>query len=213
MPVCAEGLLPITVLVQGGIASGKSTIAKMIAAEGGDYVDCDVLAHDVLAEEAAKSELRSIFGDGIFAEDGSVDRKALADVVFSGDEALIKLEAVIHPLVVAKVRARIEAARAAGERNVVVIDAAVAERMARHGMPTDSFDLRVFVSTNSETRRRRALEIRGWETGELERREARQNTLDSKRSGADCVVSNDGDLEEAESHVKRFWAEHVKPRI
>jgi dephospho-CoA kinase len=211
--VCAEHLLPITVLVQGGIASGKSTIAKMIAAEGGEYVDCDVLAHEALEQEAAKAQLRSIFGDGIFSDDGRVDRKALADIVFSGDGSLVKLEAVIHPLVVAEVRARIKAAQTTGDRKVVVIDAAVAERMAQSGMPTDSFDLRVFVSTTSETRTRRALEIRGWNAGELERREARQNTLDSKRSGADCVVSNDGDLEEAESHVKRFWAEHVKPRI
>lgn len=185
----------------------------MIAAEGGDYVDCDVLAHVALEQEQAKAELRSIFGDGIFDADGTVNRKALADIVFSGDESLLKLEAVIHPIVVAEVRARIEAARSTGERKVVVIDAAVAERMAQSGMPTDSFDVRVFVSTSSETRTRRALEIRGWDAGELERREARQNTLNSKRSGADCVVANDGNLEEAESHVKRFWAEHVKPRI
>ena len=211
MPVVLEGTLPLTVLVSGGIASGKSTIAKMVAACGGDYVDCDRMAHEVLAREDVAAELRGAFGEGIFAADGAVDRKALGAVVFSDEAALLRLEAIVHPHVNAGVQARLDAARTAPgtPRKVVVIDAAVAERMKL----ADSFDLKLFVSTTPETRRRRAVDIRGWEPGELERREARQNTPDSKRSQADCVVPNDGELEEAKSHVKQFWSEHVEPRL
>ena len=213
MPVVLEGTLPLTVLVSGGIASGKSTIAKMVAAEGGEYVDCDRLAHQVLERDDVMAELREAFGDGVFidTEEGAVDRKALGAVVFGDEAALLSLEAIVHPHVTAVVQARLDAARspAGSRRKVVVIDAAVAERMKL----TEGFDLRLFVSTTPETRRQRAALIRGWEPGELERREARQNTPDSKRSQADCVVPNDGELEEAERHVKRFWSEHVEPRL
>lgn len=218
LPVVLKGTLPLTVLVSGGIASGKSTVAKMVAACGGEYVDCDRMAHEVLARDDVGRELRDAFGDGIFAADGSVDRQALGAVVFRDEAALLRLEAIVHPHVNAGVQARLDAARTppGTPRKVVVIDAAVAERMklgASRSAFGWRFDLKLFVSTTPETRRRRAVEIRGWEPGELERREARQNTPDSKRSQADCVVPNDGELEEANSHVKQFWSEHVEPRL
>lgn len=210
MPVVLEGTLPLTVLVSGGIASGKSTIAKLVAAQGADYVDCDRLGHEVLGRDDVVAELRAAFGEEVFA-DGRVDRRALGALVFNDEAALLRLEAIVHPRIIAEVQARIDGARTppGSPRKVVVIDAAVAERMKL----AERFDLKLFVSTTPETRQRRAVELRGWEPGELERREARQHTPDSKRSQADCVVPNDGELVEAERHVKRFWSEHVEPRL
>lgn len=209
--MCVEGNLPLTILVQGGIASGKSTVAKMVAELGGDYVDCDRLAHEHLAHPGVKVALGESFGDGIFDEAGEVIRQALADIVFTDEGALARLEGILHPQVVAAVQKRIQAARtSAGEaRKVVVVDAAVASRMKMDR----GFDITLFVSTTPETRRRRAETIRGWSPGELERREARQAPLDSKQGQADRVVSNDGDIEEAKGHVKRFWIELVEPKL
>jgi dephospho-CoA kinase len=209
--VCAVGKLPLTILVQGGIASGKSTIARLVAELGGEFVDCDALGHQALELEEVKLALRAEFGSGIFAADGSIDRKAVAAIVFKDEEALARLEAIVHPRIVGWVQERIDAARTPeGERRqVVVIDAAVAERMKL----AEAFDLTLFVSTTPETRRRRAVEIRGWDPQEIERREARQASLDSKRGQADAVIPNDGDLDEAKAHVKRFWNELVEPKL
>lgn len=206
----AEGRLPITILVQGGIASGKSTIARLIAARAdGQFVDADKVAHEVLAEPEVLAALRAEFGAGVFDPGGRIDRKALGAIVFRDADALARLEALVHPRVVARIRALLEAARRPdGEpRAVVVIDAAVADKMK-----IADTDLTVFVDVSPETRRRRAVELRGWAPGELERREARQAPLAPKARAADYVVPNDGDLAEAESHVERIWTQHVDPR-
>lgn len=145
----------------------------------------------------------------MFAPDGAVDRRALAGVVFEDPEALARLEAILHPRVGVRVRAAVAAAAtpAGAERAVVVVDAAVADKMKM----VDAYDLVVFVDVSPEVRQARAL-TRGWDPGELARREARQTPLSAKRSEADVVIANDGDLAEANDHVQRFWSDHVQPR-
>ncbi len=204
-----SGRLPVTILVQGGIASGKSTISRLLAQRGAEPIDCDALAHQALETPAARQAVREAFGPEVFADDGAVDRAALARVVFADEAALQRLEAILHPMVGERVRAALVAAAVAeGEpRRVAVIDAAVADKMKM----VEAYDLVLFVDTSPETRRRRAAE-RGWAPGEIERREAQQSALAPKRAAADYVVVNDGDLAEAESHVERFWTDHVEPR-
>ncbi|MCO5170091.1 MAG: dephospho-CoA kinase [Planctomycetes bacterium] len=210
---------PVTILVQGGIASGKSTIGRLLAARGAAFLDCDRIAHEVLADPEVEAAVREAFGPGVIrtegraegGPEGRVDRRALGRVVFDDPAALARLEALVHP----RVRDRVQAALAAlpagadGRRPVAVIDAAVASKMRLLG--DDDYDVVVFVDVSPETRRRRALE-RGWAPGELERREARQESLAVLRGRADVVVSNDGDLREAESHVERVWSGFVEPR-
>ena len=87
-----------------------------------------------------------------------------------------------------------------------MIDAAVASKMPL----VDRYDAIVFVEADLETRRQRA-RTRGWEPGELERREQRQDPPAQVRERADTVIPNQGNLEEAKSHVERFWAERVEP--
>ena len=205
-----EGTPPLTILIQGGIASGKSTIARLLAEQGATFVDCDRLAHEELERDAVRAQLRDEFGPAVLDADGHVDRKALGDVVFEDPAALKRLEGLIHPRVATRVQQVLEAHRApSGERRrVVVVDAAVAEKMAL----TDRYDIKVFVASSPEVRRRRAETIRGWKPGELERREARQEPPGAKERRADYVIRNDGDLEEAEGHVKRFWSDVVEPR-
>jgi len=200
---------PLTILVQGGIASGKSTVARLIAERGGTLLDCDRIAHEELESGEARAGVRAAFGERVFAADGAVDRRAVAEVVFEDPQALTHLEAILHPRVAARVRQAVAAAAVpAGERRaVVVVDAAVADKMKM----IDGYDLVVFVDVDPEIRRRRALQ-RGWSAGELARREAQQTPLSAKRSEADVVIANDGDLEEARDHVQRFWSDHVEPQ-
>ncbi len=225
---CLGSRLPVTVLVQGGIASGKSTIGKLLAARGARLLDCDRIAHEVLAEPAVEAALRDAFGPGVFGADQRVDRKALGGVVFDDPAALQRLEALVHPGVRDRVQAALRSmAVAPGERRqVAVIDAAVASKLRltqglidpaverapeRADVGGRDYDVIVFVEVSAATRRRRAAE-RGWAPGELERREARQENLTVLKDRADVVIHNDGDLREAESHVERVWSEFVEPR-
>lgn len=220
---CVGSRLPVTILVQGGIASGKSTVSKLLAARGARFLDCDRIAHEVLTEQAVEARLRETFGPGVFGPDGRIDRKALGKVVFDDPAALKALEVLVHPGVRDRVQAALRS-MAVGEaerRHVAVIDAAVASKMRlTEGLVGDDqavdvggrdYDVIVFVEVSPETRRRRAAE-RGWAPGELERREARQESLTVLKDRADVVLHNDGDLREAESHVERVWSEFVEPR-
>lgn len=195
-------------LVQGGIASGKSTVTGLLVKQGATHLDCDRLAHEELEQPPVQAALRDAFGAGVFDASGKVSRSALGEIVFKDPEALLRLEAIVHP----RVRDRVQAAllrerRAQGEpRAVVVIDAAVASKMRL----AERYDLVLFVKVADEVRRARA-RARGWADGELERREANQRPLGEAEQAADFVVRNDGDLEETETHVQRFWSERVQP--
>lgn len=199
--------LPLTVLIQGGIASGKSTIARLLEARGARRIDCDRVAHEILDSPEVQAQVRERFGEHLVVG-GQVDRKALGALVFEDAGALEELERWIHPRVRERVREALEAgAVAEGElRGVLIVDAAVAEKMNL----TD-YDLRVFVDTPLAQRRERARE-RGWDADEVERREARQEPLEARRARADFVLPNEGDLVEAEKHVERFWDDLVQPR-
>lgn len=199
--------LPLTVLIQGGIASGKSTIARLIEARGASRIDCDRVAHEILDSSEVQAKVEERFGEQLLVE-GKVDRKALGALVFADESALQELEGWIHPRVRDRVREALEAGAVGdGElRGVLIVDAAVAEKMNL----TD-YDLRVFVDTPLAQRRERARE-RGWDDDEVERREARQEPLEARRARADFVLPNEGDLAEAEKHVERFWDDFVQPR-
>lgn len=203
---------PVTILVQGGIASGKSTISKLLVDRGARALDCDKIAHDALGTPPVEAEVRAAFGPAVFGADGHVQRKALGEVVFDDPAALLRLEQILHPRVRGRVQEALASMRAAdGEpRQVAVIDAAVASKMRLLEGDAD-YDVVIFVEVSPETRRRRAAE-RGWAPGELERREARQESLAVLRDRADVVIENDGDLREAERHVERIWSEFVEPR-
>ena len=204
-----SGRSPVTVLVQGGIACGKSTVTRLLCERGATHVDCDRIAHEVLETAPVRALVAEHFGAECVTPE-SVDRSALAARVFADEASLQLLESWIHPQVRDQVqRALREAEVPADEpRSVLIVDAAVAEKMK---LLTEAYDLRVFVRADLETRRARARK-RGWEEGELERREARQDSLVDREARADYVIPNQGSLEEATQHVERFWTEIVQPR-
>ncbi|MCA8920932.1 MAG: dephospho-CoA kinase [Planctomycetes bacterium] len=200
---------PLTILIQGGIASGKSTISQLLAERGAEVLDCDRIAHEQLEDPEVRDALREAFGAGVFADDGTVSRPKLGGVVFSDPRALAQLEALVHPRVANAVRAHLAArARPAGEpRAVVVVDAAVADKMQL----VERYDVRVFVDASQETRAARAA-ARGWAPGELERRERNQEALETKRSRASYVLTNEGGLEQAAQRVAELWDTQVEPQ-
>lgn len=179
--------------VLGGIASGKSRVAELLAGPRGVVVDADRLAHEALDEPAVRERIRARFGPDVFRPGGGVDRARLSREVFGDPEARAALEGWVHPRVRERIASALARARQEGARRVVLDVPLLLENAGQHGLLA-LCDRLVFVDAPAEVRERRAMAARGWAAGELARREAAQLPLDEKRSRADHVIENDGDL-------------------
>lgn len=186
----------------GGVGSGKSTVAAMLAARGALVIDADALAREVVAPGSeGLAALVDAFGPGILADDGSLDRPALAEVAFTDERARERLNGITHPRIAART-AELMASAAPGR--IVVHDVPLLVELAL--MP--AYDLVVVVDADDATRLRR-LEGRGMSRDEARRRMAAQATRDSRLAAADIVLSNEGDLAGLEQQVDLLWAHLV----
>jgi dephospho-CoA kinase len=189
--------------VLGGIASGKTAVARWIAGEDGALVEADALASEELASPAGVSFVCERFGPGLLDAGGRPDRTRLAALAFDsaqGKEVRTALEGWIHPRVRARIKARLEDARAAAVP-IVVLD--VPLLLENGESPVDcgnslarACDALVFVDADEAERESRARTSRGWPPGELRRREALQLPLGVKRARAHHVLSNQGNLDD-----------------
>jgi dephospho-CoA kinase len=184
----------------GGIGSGKTTVARMLAKRGAVVLDADRLARDAVAPGTAGLDaVAARFGPAVIASDGSLDRAALAEVVFADDEARAALEAIVHP----EVRLRIaEAVSAhADTDDVVVVDSPLLIETGEH----ERFEV-VVVVTASIAERLARLEARGMSEGDVRARVAAQMPLEEKAALADEELDNDGSESDLEVQVDRLWA-------
>lgn len=199
---------PLVVGVLGGIASGKSAVARALAEPDGIVIAADELAHQVLDSPTVLERVRARFGPGAIGADGRADRSALARAVFDperGAELRSELESWTHPLVRDRIRERLSEARASGVPRVVLDVPLLLENDAQHGL-AGLCDVLVFVDAPLEERERRAQRERGWPRGEVERREAAQLPLAEKKKRAHHVLSNDRGLAELALAVARVRA-------
>ena len=183
----------------GGVGSGKSTVAARLAEHGALVVDADAISREVL--EPGTDGLRAVverFGDGVLAADGSLDRPALASIVFSDDEARQALNQIVHPRVGQRVA---ELVGQAPPGAVVVYDVPL---LVESNPSADGFDLVVVVQTPLETRLRR-LAGRGMAEDDARARIAAQATDEQRRAVADELVDNDADLEALHRRVDAVW--------
>ena len=198
---------PALVGLIGGIASGKSTVARLLQDRGALWIDSDRLAHQVLNSDEAIALLRARFGDDIVLANQQVDRSRLASFVF-GDSSSARankkwLEELIHPRVRAITEQRI--AQAGSDYSFIVIDAPL---LIEAGW-AERCDRVLFVDAPQTLREQRAAE-RGWSTDELHKREAGQLPLAEKKQRATDIVSNSGSLPELATQVDRFVASLAK---
>jgi dephospho-CoA kinase len=197
--------------VLGGIASGKSAVARLLAGEDGVVIDADRIARELLEEPAHVEELAARFGREVVRRDGRPDRDALAARVFSSPEERARLESWIHPLIRERIRATLEAAIARGAPRIVLDIPLLLENEAEHGLAAECDEL-VFVEADPALRDARAVAARGWRPGEVARREALQLPLDAKRARADHVIHNDGSLADLERAVRELRRSAPPPR-
>jgi dephospho-CoA kinase len=188
----------------GGIGSGKSTVAGLLAARGARIVDADRIAREVVELGTPGLEaVAAAFGPGVLTPDGALDRPALAAVVFADAEARRRLDGIVHPLVRARAA---EVVAAAPPDAVVVQDVPLLVETGQAG----SYDLVLVVEADLDTRVRR-LVGRGVSEEDARARIAAQATDEQRRAVADVVLDNSGTVEELEAQVERFWAERVAP--
>lgn len=200
-----------TIGLVGGVASGKSQVAKFFADLGAGLLDADQTGHDVLAHDGeVQAALVDRWGPSILTPAGSIDRAAVAQRVFAaGDEAGAErefLESVLHP----RIRTRLAektAEFAAEGRPAVVLDAPL---LLEAGWAT-LCELVVMVDSPREARLARARE-RGWTDDEFFRRESAQWSVDDKRGQAQIVVTNDGTLDDLRDAVRAVWQRHIAPQ-
>ncbi len=190
----------------GGIGSGKSTVSALLAARGAVIVDSDRIAREVVERGSpGLAQVVEAFGDGVLAPDGSLDRAALAAVVFSDPEARRRLDGIVHPLVRARAA---ELAAAAPPDAVVVHDVPLLVETGQ----ASSYDLVLVVEADPATRVSRLVQ-RGLTAGDARARIAAQASDEERRAVADVVLDNSGTQEELAQQVHRFWAERVAPVI
>jgi len=197
---------PLVLAVLGGIASGKSLVARLLAGSRGVVVDADALAREALESPAVVEQLVAAYGPGVLDPAGRPRRAWLAERVFRHESERRRLEGWIHGIVRARILAALDDAAARGVPRVVLDVPLLLENDDQHGL-TARCDRLVFVDSSLEQRDRRAREQRGWAPGEVARREAAQLPLERKRARADRVIANDGTPEDLKAAVDAFLAE------
>ncbi|MGA1755598.1 MAG: dephospho-CoA kinase [Ilumatobacteraceae bacterium] len=189
----------ILVGLTGGIGSGKSTVSDLLRQRGAIVVDADAITREVqLPGSPVLVELAEAFGDHVIAADGTLDRAAVANVVFGDPESLKRLNAIVHPAVGRLMNDRILEQRAT--KNVVILDIPLLTENPREGLQG-----RIVVDVPVETQVERLVSFRGFTEDDARARIARQASRDERLAGADFVIDNSGAPEDLAEQIDRLW--------
>ncbi len=193
----------ITIGITGGIGSGKSAVAEMLAARGAALVNADQVGHETY-RRGTESYLRivSAFGPEIVGEDGEIDRRKLGRLVFEDSGARRRLQSIVWPAMRRMMKDRLDELRAE-DAGVAVLEAAVL--IEADWLPL--VDEVWLVSASKAAVRQRLVEIKGLTPEEAESRINAQISDDERRRHADVVIENSGTLEQLESEVARLWSD------
>ncbi|MBS45454.1 MAG: dephospho-CoA kinase [Nocardioides sp.] len=184
----------------GGVASGKSTVARLLAEHGAVVIDADAIAREVV--ERGTPGLAAVveaFGPELLTPEGDLDRPAMGRLVFGDDEKRRLLESIVHPLVFERYA---ELEGATGPDDLVVHDIPL---LAETGRAAE-FDAVVVVDAPDEVRVERMVSDRGWTREDAESRIAAQATREDRLAIATHVVENTGSLDELAARVAEVHA-------
>lgn len=185
----------------GGIGSGKSTVAAILAELGAVVIDADKIGHEIyLPGTEGFERVVAEFGADVVAADGTIDRRRLGARVFDDPAALARLNAIVHPLIGEETRRWMQAALAAATGNPIVVEAPV---MLEAGWKF--FDRVWVVVVSREVAIARVMASRGLSREEVERRIDAQMSNDERERHADLVIRNDGTLAELRAQVEAGW--------
>jgi dephospho-CoA kinase len=195
----------------GGIAAGKSTVARRLTELGAIVIDADELARRVVEPGTpGLAAVRAAFGESVIAADGSLDRVALGALVFADDGARKRLEAIVHPLVRAEA-ARLEADAARADAAAVVVHDIPLLVETGQGRPGTAFDLVLVVDASIDTQLERLVRDRGYTEEQARSRIGAQASRAERQAAADVVLSNDGTTQDMLAAVDQLWADRLRP--
>ena len=183
----------------GGIGSGKSTVSAEFARRGAIVIDADLVVRELQSPGGAVlAAMVEHFGETILAPDGTLNRQAVADIVFNDPEQLKALNAIVHPKVGAEIDGRIEAQR--DTDNVVILD--VPLLVESKAYETEGI---IVVDTDPEIAVQRLVEFRGFNADDARARMKLQATREERRAVAAFIVPNDGTQEDLMAHIDDCW--------
>ena len=190
----------------GGIGCGKSEAAKYLCSLGAKHIDADDISRSLTADDgAALPELRRIFGDGIFNDDGSLNRRALGDLVFSDVGSKRALEGVIHPLVQRQVMDEIAAASAAGIP-VTILDVPLLFETGMDVLCDETWTM----SVPPEVQVRRVQARDGMTEEQARARIAGQLPMEERNARSNKVINSDRPVEKTQAELNALFMQLLR---
>jgi dephospho-CoA kinase len=193
----------LNVGLTGGIGAGKSEVTRRLADLGATIIDADAIAHEVVAVGSdGLAAVVAEFGPDVLTGDGSLDRAKLAGVVFTDAEARARLNAIVHPLVGARVLEMVRSLAVEAPDGIVVHDVPL---IVEAGI-RDRYDVVVVVDATVEHQLDRLTGLRGMAPADASARIAAQASRAERLAVADHVIVNDGDLADLDEQVRVLWS-------
>ncbi|MCL5807558.1 MAG: dephospho-CoA kinase [Deltaproteobacteria bacterium] len=197
----------LNVGLTGGIATGKSTVARVLVEKGARLIDFDELSHTVEEPEGPVwKEIVGHFGEGILHADRTIDRRTLGDIVFADREKLNLLNRLVHPAVFQEWHRRLEAIRKVKPDAIVLSDIPL---LIEAGMKP-MVDLVLLVYIPPEEQIARLVARNGFSREDAAKRVAAQMPIEEKLPFADIVVRNDGLPEVTQMALSDVWTELIE---
>ena len=188
----------------GGLATGKSHVRVRVATIGLPTIDADTIAREVVRPgEPAWRDIRQRFGNGIWKTDGSLNRAALASLIFSDEAARKDLEDILHPRVYSVIRNWLNELALARIHRAAVAEIPLLYETGHD----DDFDKVIVVACDAKTQLQRVMARDGLSKEDAQQRIAVQLPTAQKAAKADIVISTDGTLEETDAQIDRFVQE------
>ena len=193
----------------GGIAAGKSTVARRLAEHGAIVIDADSLARAAVEPGSpGLTAIRARFGDRVVGPDGALDRAALGQLVFTDEAARAALNAIVHPEVARLYRERLAQIESEQPDAIVVYDVP----LLVEARSADEFDLVVVAHAPADERIERLVTLRGIDRASAERRIAAQASDAERLAVADVVIDTSGTIESTEEQTDALWSRLVDRR-
>lgn len=191
--------------ITGGIASGKSTVAKMLRSLGASVINADNICHQLINTEEIKNKISKKWGNNIQDKDGKINRRTLGKIVFADKGKLLALNKIIHPKVIKRIKSQIAELTVKDKANVIVLDAAL---LVESNL-TNLCDILLYVDAKKHICKKRAQKSRKWPLHETTKREKFQYSMREKREMADITINNNLSKVNTFNQVKDFWNQFI----